>query len=175
MHESPQSPALRGFIAAFGIVAILKFYFASELDLYSDEIFYWLASTDLSLAYSDLPFMTALMAGMGSAITPGSAILSLSSRCRLLSCIFQARTKAVAQSTRLPSNSDLKSGPDSNNLVQPQQPTQQRQLLPSGPPPLGIPGLGSTTCFQTSRPSHTTTLFLLCNHPTCSVSTRSKR
>ena len=74
MHESPQSPALRGFIAAFGIVAIIKFYFASELDLYSDEIFYWLASTDLSLAYSDLPFMTALMVRMGSAIAPGSAL-----------------------------------------------------------------------------------------------------
>lgn len=73
MHESPQSPVLRGFIAAFGIVAVLKFYFATELDLYSDEIFYWLASTDLGLAYSDLPFMTALMAGIGSAIAPGSA------------------------------------------------------------------------------------------------------
>lgn len=73
MHESPQSAVLRGLIAAFGIVALLKFYFASKLDLYSDEIFYWLASTDLSLAYSDLPFMTALLAGLGSEVYPGSA------------------------------------------------------------------------------------------------------
>lgn len=73
MQESPRAPVLRGFIAAFGTAAALKFYFATKLDLYSDEIFYWLASTDLSLAYSDLPFMTALLAGLGSGIAPGSA------------------------------------------------------------------------------------------------------
>lgn len=56
----------------FIIVLALKLHFASVLDLYSDEIFYWLASTHPALAYSDLPFMTALLAGLGNALSPGN-------------------------------------------------------------------------------------------------------
>jgi hypothetical protein len=54
------------FAAALILVLFLKTMLAYLLDLYSDEIFYWLASTRPALAYSDLPFMTALWAGAGS-------------------------------------------------------------------------------------------------------------
>ena len=62
------------FIAGFCLVAIIKVYLATILDLYSDEIFYWQASTEPALAYSDLPFMTALLAGIGSILNPASAL-----------------------------------------------------------------------------------------------------
>lgn len=67
-------PLLAWFTAAFISVLLLKFYLAAVLDLYSDEIFYWLASTRLALAYSDLPFMTALLTGIGSALDPGNSL-----------------------------------------------------------------------------------------------------
>lgn len=53
-----------------GIVFLLgvKLFLASRLDLYSDEVFYWLASTRPAIAYSDLPFMTALLVGLGSLV-----------------------------------------------------------------------------------------------------------
>ncbi len=62
------------FIAAYSIVFILKVFLAAVLDLYSDEIFYWFASTRLALAYSDLPFMTALLAGLGSSLDSGNPL-----------------------------------------------------------------------------------------------------
>ena len=42
------------------------------LDLYSDEVFYWQASAYPALAYSDLPFLTSLMAGIGASLDPGN-------------------------------------------------------------------------------------------------------
>jgi len=60
--------------AAYLLIQGLKLFFASQLDLYSDEIFYWLASTRPALAYSDLPFVTAQLAGLGSGLLPGSAL-----------------------------------------------------------------------------------------------------
>ncbi len=68
------SPLTGWFAIAFILVLLLKIYLAAILDLYSDEIFYWLASTRLSLAYSDLPFMTALLAGMGNMLDPGNSL-----------------------------------------------------------------------------------------------------
>lgn len=62
------------FIAAYSIVFVLKVYLAAALDLYSDEIFYWFASTRLAPAYSDLPFMTALLAGLGSSLDSGNPL-----------------------------------------------------------------------------------------------------
>lgn len=59
--------------AAFVLVLLLKLFLATQLDLYSDEVFYWWASTKLALAYSDLPFMTALLAGIGSGFGPSDA------------------------------------------------------------------------------------------------------
>ncbi len=73
-NDSTREKQLLGwFGAGFLFILILKLYLASILDLYSDEIFYWWASTRLSLAYSDLPFMTALLAGLGSNFEPASA------------------------------------------------------------------------------------------------------
>lgn len=60
--------------AACGLLLIVKLWLASRLDLYSDEIFYWLASTVPAPAYSDLPFVTALLAGLGSALDPGNPL-----------------------------------------------------------------------------------------------------
>ena len=60
--------------AACGLLLIVKVWLASRLDLYSDEIFYWLASTMPAPAYSDLPFATALLAGLGSALDSGNPL-----------------------------------------------------------------------------------------------------
>lgn len=57
-----------------GVSLLLKIWLATRLELYSDEIFYWLASTRPALAYSDLPFMTALLAGLGSALADHSPL-----------------------------------------------------------------------------------------------------
>lgn len=64
----------------FGIslLLLMKLFLATRLDLYSDEIFYWLASTRLALSYSDLPFMTSLLVWLGSATLPGSTLAARS-------------------------------------------------------------------------------------------------
>ncbi|ALO46455.1 glycosyltransferase family 39 protein [Pseudohongiella spirulinae] len=48
------------------LITSIKLMLAWRLELYSDEIFYWQASQFPALAYSDLPFMAALLAGLGS-------------------------------------------------------------------------------------------------------------
>ncbi len=70
----PRELITRLLVVAAGLVLIIKLYLASVLDLYSDEIFYWLESTRLALAYSDLPFMTALLVGLGSSLDPGNPL-----------------------------------------------------------------------------------------------------
>lgn len=55
------------FFALLVFFTLLKLLLAARLDLYSDEIFYWLESTRPALAYSDLPFVTATLAGLFSA------------------------------------------------------------------------------------------------------------
>ena len=73
-NSQPQNSLLLGWFAgACLLVLTIKLILASLLDLYSDEIFYWWASTKLSLAYSDLPFMTALLAGIGSGFGPSDS------------------------------------------------------------------------------------------------------
>jgi len=52
----------------------VKITLAALLDLYSDEIFYWQASTRPAFAYSDLPFMSALLAGVGAELFGNKAI-----------------------------------------------------------------------------------------------------
>ena len=66
------TPVFRLVASAFLIVLLLKLFFAAVLDLYSDEVFYWQASAYPALAYSDLPFMTSLLVGLGSALEPGN-------------------------------------------------------------------------------------------------------
>ncbi|MDT8428549.1 MAG: glycosyltransferase family 39 protein [Pseudomonadales bacterium] len=56
------------------VLFIAKLFFAFKLDLYSDEIFYWQASTRSALAYTDLPFITALLAGIGSMLGGNHAL-----------------------------------------------------------------------------------------------------
>lgn len=55
-------------VLAATIITLTKWLLANRLELYSDEIFYWQASQFPALAYSDLPFMTALLAGTGAAV-----------------------------------------------------------------------------------------------------------
>lgn len=55
------------------VILAFKLVLAYALDLYSDEIFYWQASTQPALAYSDLPFMAALLAGLGTSLLGDSA------------------------------------------------------------------------------------------------------
>ncbi|HJO12897.1 MAG: hypothetical protein CMQ17_13290 [Gammaproteobacteria bacterium] len=62
----------------FLVVFIVKLYLAAVLDLYSDEIFYWQESTHPALAYSDLPFMTAMLTGLGAPLAPGQALAARS-------------------------------------------------------------------------------------------------
>ena len=66
-------PVGRYLIAGLLLIAALKIALATVLDLYSDEIFYWQASTRPALAYSDLPFMAALLSGLGTALFGNSA------------------------------------------------------------------------------------------------------
>ncbi len=65
---------LRWLLAVGGALLLLKAWFAWQLDLHSDEVFYWLASTRPALAYSDLPFVTALLAGLGDSLAPGNPL-----------------------------------------------------------------------------------------------------
>ena len=66
IHQAAAVPVKRLFVIGFGLILIIKLVLASALDLYSDEIFYWLASTRPALAYSDLPFMTSQLVGLGT-------------------------------------------------------------------------------------------------------------
>ncbi len=76
--EAGRLGEFRWLAAACGLLLLGKIWFAWRLDLYSDEVFYWLASTRPALAYSDLPFLTALLAGLGSAADPGNPLATRS-------------------------------------------------------------------------------------------------
>jgi hypothetical protein len=64
----------RLLLTGMALILALKLVLAFALDLYSDEIFYWQASTMPALAYSDLPFMAALLAGTGTALFGDTAL-----------------------------------------------------------------------------------------------------
>jgi len=67
------------------LTTAIKFFLAMRLELYSDEIFYWQASQFPALAYSDLPFMAALLAGLG-AETFGHHAIAVRSIFLLMGC-----------------------------------------------------------------------------------------
>ncbi len=67
-----QQPVFKLLAGAFVFVLVLKLFFAAVLDLYSDEVFYWQASAYPALAYSDLPFITSLLVGVGSSLDAGN-------------------------------------------------------------------------------------------------------
>jgi 4-amino-4-deoxy-L-arabinose transferase-like glycosyltransferase len=67
-----KQPVFKLFLYGFISVALLKLFFAAVLDLYSDEAFYWQASAYPAIAYSDLPFMTSFLVGIGSTLDDGN-------------------------------------------------------------------------------------------------------
>ena len=60
-------------LAALALTAV-KIWLATRLDLYSDEVFYWWEASRPALAYSDLPFMTAQLVNLGTAILGDSTL-----------------------------------------------------------------------------------------------------
>lgn len=69
MSQNKPTPLNRPLIilCLLGLLATaIKLFLAMRLELYSDEIFYWQAAQFPALAYSDLPFMAALLAGLGA-------------------------------------------------------------------------------------------------------------
>ena len=85
--QADNSAVIKLFAIGFCIVLLIKVFLALVLDLYSDEVFYWQASARTALAYSDLPFMTALLIGMGSSLNPGSAIAARLAFILLAACL----------------------------------------------------------------------------------------
>lgn len=69
-HTQTQLLPNPGRLLALGwlSVVLIQIVLGARLDLYSDEIFYWFASTRPAWAYSDLPFMAAWLAGIGDAL-----------------------------------------------------------------------------------------------------------
>ena len=75
MTEQLSEKTLAKLLAlGMGLLFCIKVFLASSLDLFSDEVFYWLASTRPAIAYSDLPFMTALLVGLGSLLDSGNTL-----------------------------------------------------------------------------------------------------
>ena len=68
MQQGARLPVQKFLVGGITLLLIIKIFLATALDLYSDEIFYWQASANPAIAYSDLPFMTALLIGLGSAL-----------------------------------------------------------------------------------------------------------
>jgi hypothetical protein len=68
------TPVRRLFVIGLCLLTGLKLLLAAQLDLYSDEVFYWQESTRPALAYSDLPFVTSLLAGLGASFAPGNTL-----------------------------------------------------------------------------------------------------
>ena len=68
MQQGARIPVQKFLVGGITLLLLIKIFLASALDLYSDEIFYWQASANPAIAYSDLPFMTALLIGLGSAL-----------------------------------------------------------------------------------------------------------
>lgn len=65
---SQRAPVATYLVVGCIVLLLSKIGLASLLDLYSDEAFYWQASSNPAIAYSDLPFMTALLIGLGSSL-----------------------------------------------------------------------------------------------------------
>ncbi|MFT4813309.1 MAG: 4-amino-4-deoxy-L-arabinose transferase-like glycosyltransferase [Paracoccaceae bacterium] len=88
MTEQLSEKSLAKLLAlGMGLLLCVKLFLASSLDLYSDEIFYWLASTRPAIAYSDLPFMTALLVGLGSLLDSSNTLAVRSLFILLGTCI----------------------------------------------------------------------------------------
>ncbi len=51
-----------------------KFFLIGQVDLFQDEVFYWQESQRLSIAYSDMPFMTAWLIHLGTSVLGNSTM-----------------------------------------------------------------------------------------------------
>jgi Dolichyl-phosphate-mannose-protein mannosyltransferase len=71
-------PVSKFLVAGIAALILSKIFLASVLDLYSDEVFYWQASANPAIAYSDLPFMTALLIGLGASLDAYSTLAARS-------------------------------------------------------------------------------------------------
>jgi hypothetical protein len=68
VQQGARLPVSRFLVGGITLLLLSKIFLATTLDFYSDEAFYWQASKNPAIAYSDLPFMTALLIGLGSAV-----------------------------------------------------------------------------------------------------------
>jgi hypothetical protein len=65
VQQGARVPVQKFLVVGIALLLLIKIFLATALDLYSDEVFYWQASANPAIAYSDLPFMTALLIGLG--------------------------------------------------------------------------------------------------------------
>ena len=61
----------RPVLGLLALIVLLRAALALRLQLLGDEAFYWQAGRQLALAYSDIPFVTALLTKLGSGLLPG--------------------------------------------------------------------------------------------------------
>ena len=72
--EKRRRPLKLLFLCLILLLFTIKIFLSLKLDLYSDEIFYWQASSSPAIAYSDLPFITAFLVGLGSSLDSHSTL-----------------------------------------------------------------------------------------------------
>ena len=80
VQQGARLPVSKFLVAGITLLLLSKIFLATVLDLYSDEAFYWQASENPAIAYSDLPFMTALLIGLGSALDSYNTLAARSLR-----------------------------------------------------------------------------------------------
>lgn len=68
VQQGARLPVPKLLVGGVTLLLLVKVFLATALDLYSDEVFYWQASANPAIAYSDLPFITALLIGLGAAL-----------------------------------------------------------------------------------------------------------
>lgn len=86
-QQGSQLPVTKLLVGGIALLIVSKIFLASALDLYSDEVFYWQASANPSIAYSDLPFITALLIGVGAAFDSYNTLAARSLFILLGSCL----------------------------------------------------------------------------------------
>lgn len=59
-------------ICSVFIFLLVKIFLIGNVDLFQDEVFYWQESQRLSIAYSDMPFMTAWLIHLGTSVLGNS-------------------------------------------------------------------------------------------------------
>ncbi len=67
-HPSSERDLPRYLLIATLLMTSIKMVIGQELQLFGDEAFYWWESQHLAPAYSDLPFVTAILVALGTAV-----------------------------------------------------------------------------------------------------------